>query len=619
MPKRRKSILIPLVTVAVLILAFAILFTQRKEKAVIEGKSGPYIEMGAQLNGLIRLEGDKVLVSSRKQGLYTFDPINGWKKIETTADLGEITSIVEVEGNVVISTKENKIIAFSKVDIADNKPIKIRTYKLSVPFQKIFNCEGKLVGISDDGVFDVNEEKITIYKNSDLIPQVIACHKDMMLVGTRANKILSCSITGKACESFAPKTGFVDIRGLLWSEQEQTWFASVYGSPSTMTNVIKLINNKWVPVGSHIGDVVGLYPNRSGQLRFALTESGYLYEYKGNNTLVKKGIEDVLSPYYAEVSPEKFYVISFGNLISYEKNTAKNHGTPILLEQVEEKQRSGNTYVWDVEVVDKDVAFSATSMIGVWWSSNGGTTWNPINNGLDDLKVHFIKYNKKHKVLVAGTHTKGLYTCGLPCKKWKYNLDPRFANADLQDAVDIDEDRYAIASEQGALIYNAEKNAIEKYIPLPCKYKFSSDLWTTATIGKDLFFGPYAGSNCPTGIWKLTADNKYENLFDINEPISGIVRYNDFYYIGTLKSMYKCRDSACTKTRDLMVNRMSLYDNILWVATSKGVGFLDLKKNDKKITWVLDIPSQVVKVLDSEKKILLVGTLDSGVLRIRLN
>jgi len=618
MLKQKKNILILTITIAVLALVVAKLI-KKDSNAIIEGKSGPYIEMGAQLNGLIKFDGDKVLISSRKQGLYTFDPINNWKKIRINTNIGEITSIIEFKGNIAILTKDNSLILFDKKSISGDKPIEVNTKQLSVSLQKIFKCEDQLIGISTEGIFEINNGEISKYKNSDFIPQTIDCHKDTMLVGTRASKIHSCSITKKVCEDFAAKTIFVDVRGILWSEPEQTWFASAYGSPSNRANVIKLVNNKWEPLNSSIGDVVGLYRNNKGQFRFALSESGFLYEYMGDNKLIKKDIKNILSPYYAEISPEKFYAISFGNLISYEKGITKNHGTPILLEQVDEKQRSGNTYIWDIEIVDENVAFSATSMIGVWWSSNGGTSWEPINKGLDDLKVHFIKYNKKHKTLIAGTHSKGLYTCGLPCKKWKYINDHRFENADMEDAVEIDENRYAFGSEHGSFIYNVGKEAIESYVPLLCKIQPSSDLWTTAKIGEDIFFGVYSGNECLHGVWKLNHNNKYEKILNLEETITAITYYNNFYYIGTLNSIYKCdNNSHCTKLHNLMINRMNLDDNILWIATSKGVGFLDLKKNDKEITWVLDIPSQVVKVLNRNKKLLLVGTLDSGVLRIRL-
>ena len=467
MLKQKKNILILIIILTVL--AFAVSkIIKRGSKAVIEGNLGPYVEMGAQLNGLIKLDGDKILISSRKQGLYTFDPINNWRKIRTNTELGEILNIVETQEDIAILTKENLLATLNKKDIAEGKPINVASQQLPTSLQKIFKCEDKLVGISNEGIFELNKDKIVKYKDSEIIPQVLDCHGDLMLVGTRANSIYSCSITNKICEHFGVKTTYTDIRGMLWSDQEHTWFAGVYGSPSVGANVIKLLNNKWVPIGPPTGDVVGFYKN-NGQLRFVLTESGYLYEYTGGNRLIPKNIKAVLSPYCVEISPEKFYSISFGNLISYEKQGIKNHGTPILLEQVDEKQRSGNTYIWDLEIVDKNVAFSATSQIGVWWSSNGGMSWNPINKGLDDFKVHFIKYNKKYKVLVAGTHSKGLYTCGLPCKEWKYINDPRFEDADLEDAVEFDENRYAIASEHGAFIYNVGTQAIEAHIPLVYK------------------------------------------------------------------------------------------------------------------------------------------------------
>ena len=92
-----------------------------------------------------------------------------------------------------------------------------------------------------------------------------------------------------------------------------------------------------------------------------------MFEY-ANNKFKIKDIKENISPYFVEISDKKFYAISFGSLISSENGKIKNHGMPILIEKIkDDKQKYGNTYVWDIDIVDKKTLFSATSQIGIWW------------------------------------------------------------------------------------------------------------------------------------------------------------------------------------------------------------------------------------------------------------
>jgi hypothetical protein len=618
---RNRFYLIAAICSVVFVIVTLLTYNHNKtSEAVIEGKSGPYVEMGAQLNGLIQLGGDKVLISSRKQGLYTYSPKEHWNKLIAFSDIGEITAIADIDNDIVVSTKDNKIIRIHKRDVELKNDRKFRTVQLSESFYKILKCGDKLIGLSSDGIFEVDGNHTNKYQVEGTIPQTADCHNDQMLVGTRTTGTEFCSIKARTCHRSIPKFPYPDARGILWDSDEKAWFAGQYGTPFGF-NVLKLVNNKWVPVGSYLGDVTAFFKDAKGHFKYVLTEKGRLFEYE-NNKFKTKDIKENISPYFVEISNKKFYAISFGSLISLENREIKNHGMPILLEKIDDKQKYGNTYVWDIDIVDKNVIFAETSQIGIWWSSNGGTSWQEINNGLGDLKVHFVKYNKKYNQLIAGTHSQDLYTCSLPCKKWTPLGNKNVLNADFQGIVAIDEDRYALATKAGVIIYNLAQNRIEKKVSLPCRHDELgrvAQFWLINNVDGQIFAGIYPiPADCPTGVWRLDNSLQLKKAYDINEAISGIVSYKGSYYISTLNTLYKCNDTDCTTINKLMINRITLSGNILWLATARGIGFIDLDKDNKQIKWVLNIPAQIVKVLDEQKHILLVGTLNSGVLRVRI-
>ena len=234
---RNRFYLVVAVCSAIFVIVALLTYNHNKTpEAVIEGKSGPYVEMGAQLNGLIQLDGDKVLISSRKQGLYTYSPKENWNKLIAFSDIGEITAIADIDNDIVVSTKDNKIIRIHKKDIELKNDRKFRTVQLSESFYKILKCGDKLIGLSSDGIFEVDGNNANKYQVEGTIPQTADCHKDQMLVGTRTTGTEFCSIKTLTCHRSIPKFPYPDARGILWDSDKK------HGLPGNMERHLDLMS-----------------------------------------------------------------------------------------------------------------------------------------------------------------------------------------------------------------------------------------------------------------------------------------------------------------------------------------------------------------------------------------
>lgn len=80
---------------------------------------------------------------------------------------------------------------------------------------------------------------------------------------------------------------------------------------------------------------------------------------------------------------------------------------------------SGNTSLLDVEhnaiVVDREAPDNVYvgADIGVWHSSDRGTTWKPLQNGLPDSPVFDLQIHATQRLLRAATHGRGVYELAL--------------------------------------------------------------------------------------------------------------------------------------------------------------------------------------------------------------
>ena len=77
----------------------------------------------------------------------------------------------------------------------------------------------------------------------------------------------------------------------------------------------------------------------------------------------------------------------------------------------------------------------------------------------------------------------------------------------FQGVVAIDEDRYALATKAGVIIYNLAQNRIEKKVSLPCKHDELgrvAQFWLINNVNGQVFAGIYPiPADCPTGVWRL--------------------------------------------------------------------------------------------------------------------
>lgn len=580
-------------------------------KAIAEPSTGPYSETSTSLVGLAKIGPQELLVASSDKGIYVYSTGSGWKVPEELSKVGKVASVNDLGGKILISLESGKLLELqgSVVD---------KSEEIGVTFKKIIRCGENVIGMSLDNIFKISKNRDSASKFESPVSrmQTIACHEDIILAGTDGAGILECSIKEEKCHNFIPDLPSNHVTAIKWLEGEKTWLVGLYGDADY--SVIKLRNSNWVPLGSRVGDVVEFTDISGSKIPAVITESGYLFKFEQKD-FKRAEIEALVTPPGVELTDKEFFAFSYKALIQVDGfKTSKNLGSPVILGNLVPDRQIGNSYIWDILTLPQGVVYSATSQAGVWWSSDEGRSWDPLNNGLSDPKIHFLKFDDTRNKLIAGGHSRGLFTCQLPCKKWDQVRDPRLTDADLQGIAKFSDSEYLIASEHGAFIYDIEQNKIIEHIPLFLEgSKGVSDLWTLNKIDGHFYFGVYTKPGRAMGVWELK-DKKFEQVADIKYPVTGIEKIGDSFLVGTIQGLFRCVNRDCKKISPLSINRMTVLEKFLWLSTPEGVARLEIDRLDSKPKWLVKTSAQMIKFLPEDPSVALIGTTNQGVVRVRL-
>ena len=574
--------------------------------ATVEATAGPVEEVSRRISGIGRLSDGEILVSLKEMGLFSYSASAGWHPLDVGGKIAGLSALAN--GDVAVSTQEGKLNLFH------DSSAHFGARSVGVAFQKVAVCGARWIGMTDAKLFEILPEgPPQAFRLESAQLRSFDCHDDDVLVATEGAGFLSCRISSHECVTNSTQLPSNHVEAVSWNPARRAWWIGLFGDADF--SVIEGAGNKWHPLGSHIGDVVYFVPHAEGNPG-VLTESGFFFEF-GEGDFRRRTFDFIITPPAIEIADHSLLAGSNQDLVMIGKGAPVHLGNPVMIGPDLTDSRIGNSFVWDIVSLPDGVTFASTAQSGVWWSTNGGVSWKPLSEGLTETKVHFIEFNAKTHKLLAGGHSRGLFVCDLPCQKWRIIADPRLPDADLQDRVALSDTRYLIASEHGAIVFNAETERIEDFKPLAKEGKQdSSDLYTAAKVDGRYLVGVYVKKNRPMGAWELK-DGKFSQAFNLEYPVTGVTHAGGHYYLGSTQGLYQC-DLGCTKILDEPVNRILTEGDKVWLATPHGAGLLARQENQNKILWITRVPAHMIQKA-VEPRIYLVGTTSQGVLRIRVN
>ena len=76
-------------------------------------------------------------------------------------------------------------------------------------------------------------------------------------------------------------------------------------------------------------------------------------------------------------------------------------------------QNSNNIYMGTVDYFRLSESRGVLGDFGVYKSTDGGTTWEEFNSGLNHLGIFSLELSEENKILYAGTRAGGVYWISL--------------------------------------------------------------------------------------------------------------------------------------------------------------------------------------------------------------
>jgi len=602
-----------LITLAIFILVSlgVFLFSHFKSDSlniVIEANSGPYSDIGLYIVGFAELTNGDLIVGTKSKGVFKYTNGGKWLPFEEISKLKDISTLRRVRNEIFISALDGTLLRFS----IDSKLISSAQLKA---FNEIQSCGNKVIWMTSSSIGEINQKNEMIkFSNAPSNIKAIDCTMDTVFVGTEGFGLWQCDIKERNCQVFKSKLPSKHVAAVYWNSRQKSLFVGLYGDVDF--SIFKMDGDTLLPIGNRIGDIVSFVP-QNNSMPLALTESGHLYQYFGSS-FKRVPMQELLTKPIIHLLNDQVLAASFNRLVKFDsKFKSNNLGGPTIIGQADSEYTMGNSFVWDILISNNGTVYTATGQSGVWWSSDGGLSWQKMSNGLPDPKIHTLFFDDTTQTLFAGGHSLGLFECKLPCVKWTRVNAPELIDADVQGIAMVD-GGFAVATEKGLAVLNYKSKKVMGFYPLTTAGgKESSDLWTIKSIDSTIFVGVYSKPNRPTGVWSFQK-GAFSQAVNLEYPVTGFEQTEaGNFLVATLKGLFLCRPSICTMLLEQPVNRLNVGSNHIYAATTKGVVRLDKDGNNPR--WITDVPAQVVKLLSEDQEtILLVGTTERGVMRVKI-